>query len=263
MALNPRRAGLELRQEAPAPGNGGRGLRYAVTAPPPKVQAPARRRPIVLIASPSADVRRQWRRGLEGAFQIFEGSRYPGLEDDLLRIRPDALLVDAALLPIDGIGTVRRWSLVTKVLLLVDALDEAEAISVLKAGARGYRRKNGSVGLVRQAVKTVQRGGVWVEERVAARLVEEVRSNEHHGRTAHVAASGVLDGLTSREREVARFVADGARNKQIASQLHITEATVKAHLTAVFRKLGLPDRLHLGLRLSQREDERADGPRSR
>ena len=62
-----------------------------------------------------------------------------------------------------------------------------------------------------------------------------------------------LDHLTPREREIVHQVAGGASNKEIANRLNVTEATIKAHLTAVFRKLGLSDRLHLALFVNNRQ----------
>lgn len=91
--------------------------------------------------------------------------------------------------------------------------------------------------------------------KAAWRPVSELRSTESQPSNANVPVIGELDGLTSREYDVARLIACGARNKEIATRLHITEATVKAHLTAVFRKFGLTDRLHLGLLLSQLEPQ--------
>jgi DNA-binding NarL/FixJ family response regulator len=221
-------------------------------------RAESHRSPTILIASPWHDVRRRWRRGLEGRFRVVEAGRHADLESGIARSRPKALLLDVLLLPVDGIGAISRWSPVTKVLLMVGAPDEAEAVSVLKAGARGYCRRDSGIAQVRQAVAVVQEGGIWIEGRVAARLVAELRSTESQPRNASVPMIGGLDGLTSREYDVARLIACGARNKEIATRLHITEATVKAHLTAVFRKLGLTDRLHLALLLSQLE-QRARG----
>ncbi len=227
-------------------------------------QPPSRRNPSVLVASSWAGIRQRWRGGLDGRFRTLEAGGYADLERGLVRFKPDALVVDALLLPVDGIGAVRRWSSATRVLLMVGALNEAEAISVLKAGARGYHRRDGDAALVRQAVEVVQKGGVSIEGRAAARVIEELRATEGVDTDPKGHVNGELDGLTSREHEVARFIADGARNKEIANQLHITEATVKAHLTKVFRKLGLPDRLHLGLLLSRVSASRASGlPSSR
>ncbi len=214
-------------------------------------RAESARSSTTLIASPWLEARRRWRRWLESNSRVIEADRYSDLESSIRSSKPDAAVLDVRLLPVDGIGALSRWSLVTKVLLMVGTPDEAEAVSVLKAGARGYCPRDGDIALVRQAVDVVRKGGIWIQGRVAARLVAELRSIESQRREAEIPLIGRLDGLTSREHDVARLIARGARNKEIASRLHITEATVKAHLTAVFRKFGLSDRLQLGLRLSQ------------
>jgi DNA-binding NarL/FixJ family response regulator len=229
--------------------------RVATGNGPDGTPAKSHRSPTILIASPWHDVRRRWRRWLEGRFRVVEAGRPSDIESGIACSRPNAVVLDVVLLPVDGIGAISRWSPLTKVLLMVGAPDEAEAVSVLKAGARGYCPRDGGIALVRQAVEVVQEGGIWIEGRVAARLVAELRSIESQPRNANVPQIGGLDGLTSREYDVARLIACGARNKEIATRLHITEATVKAHLTAVFRKFGLTDRLHLGLLLSQLEQQ--------
>ena len=68
------------------------------------------------------------------------------------------------------------------------------------------------------------------------------------------AVTGRLAALTLREREIAELIGNGESNKQIARQLLITERTVKAHLTGIFRKLGIVDRLSLALRVSAQAD---------
>ena len=206
--------------------------------------------PTVLIASAQSVLRHRWRRGLQDRFRIVEAKTHGDLDRSLLRLSPEVLVGDAALLPIDGIGAIWRWSIVTTVLLMVETPDAAEAVCLLKAGAKGYCHRESGVAVIRKAVDVVKQGGVWIDSRVAARLVEELRSAEDLRRTPRGSAAGALGNLTSREREVALLVADGARNKEIAGLLRITEATVKAHLTAVFRKLELRDRLHLGLLLA-------------
>jgi DNA-binding NarL/FixJ family response regulator len=236
----------------PNPRNGRCSQSGAATAPLSNgTRTESHRSPTILIASPSHDVRRTWRRWLEGRFRVVEAGRYTDLESRIASSRPHALVLDVLLLPVDGIGALSRWSPVTKVLLMVGAHDEAEAVSVLKAGVRGYCPRESGIALVRQAVDVVHKGGIWIESGVAARLVAELRSIENQRKNADVPPIEALDGLTSREHDVARLIACGARNKEIARRLHITEATVKAHFTAVFRKVGISDRLQLGLLLSQ------------
>jgi DNA-binding NarL/FixJ family response regulator len=67
--------------------------------------------------------------------------------------------------------------------------------------------------------------------------------------------------LTPRERDIARLVSNGACNKNIARELNISERTVKAHLTTIFQKLGIADRLHLALYVSGNAEARQESPR--
>ena len=216
-----------------------------------------RRNPRVLIASPSAEVRRRWRHGLPTRFSAEEIAARTALEQGIKRLRPDVLLLDVALLPIDGFGAVRRWSSVTKVVLLATTLDEGEAISALRAGARGYCPRDWPPSLTRKAVAMVHKGEIWTERRIIGRLLEELDLIERQRKPSVAVPDGSLDGLTFREREIAQLIGGGARNKEISSRLNITEATVKKHLTAIFRKLKLSDRLCLGLFLAKQNRSEA------
>jgi DNA-binding NarL/FixJ family response regulator len=107
-------------------------------------------------------------------------------------------------------------------------------------------------------VAVVQKGEVWIGRALVARIVDELGG-------AAVAPNGHLSGasvssLTSREREIAALVAAGGANKEIASQLGVSERTVKAHLTAAFRKLGVTDRLRLALFLNGTRPLAAESP---
>src|SRR5437660_355680 len=94
--------------------------------------------------------------------------------------------------------------------------------------------------------------GQWIERTKLLHLLEELTSvREPRPEAAPLGAGDRLSRLTQREREVADLIASGASNREIALQLHVTEATVKAHLTATFRKLGVTDRLQLGLFLTR------------
>ena len=96
-------------------------------------------------------------------------------------------------------------------------------------------------------VDTVLQGSVWVSRATIPLLV--VKLQEFSGRQGHDAdvSPSPFNELTQRQREVAEMVSQGANNKQIASTLNITDRTVKAHLTAIFEKLGVSDRLQLAL----------------
>jgi len=132
------------------------------------------------------------------------------------------------------------------VIALSDMPSDEQGLIALSAGVAGYCNRHAAPVVLRQVADTVLGGGVWVGQWLLQRLLAGV---------ARVAASkfttpelsGWAFGLTEREIEVARAVATGSSNKEIASRLNITERTVKAHLGSVFDKLKLRDRLQLTL----------------
>lgn len=131
--------------------------------------------------------------------------------------------------------------------LPVIALDlqpsQAAAAAAFEAGARGYCHTLATPALLNQVAIVVSYGGLWVGPELMSRIV----SATHRALGAGPASHPGLEGLTARERDVADAVARGATNKEVARQLSITERTVKAHLGAVFAKLGVRDRLQLVL----------------
>lgn len=131
-------------------------------------------------------------------------------------------------------------------LVVVTMVPEAdEAIIALEHGARGYCHALAVPGLLREVELVARHGGLWVGAELMARVVEAA------ARALAAPGRGPLPAnLSARECEVARETAAGLSNKEIASKLGITERTVKAHLGAIFDKLGVRDRLQLVLRLS-------------
>ena len=120
---------------------------------------------------------------------------------------------------------------------------EDEALAAIVTGARGYCHAWSSPEQFREIVQVVSRGGYWVGSALMSRLIGVVNKN--------LSVVDELPGeLSEREAEVAREVVAGQSNKEIARVLGITERTVKAHLGAVFAKLGVRDRLQLALRLT-------------
>lgn len=117
-----------------------------------------------------------------------------------------------------------------------------EGMAVLEAGAAGYTGALAVAEVLRQIETVVENGGLWVGPDLLQRLL--VAMGRHAGQPW---ASGKLDKLSPREREVALAVAIGATNKEVARKLDITERTVKAHLSQVFEILKVRDRLQLAI----------------
>jgi DNA-binding NarL/FixJ family response regulator len=144
----------------------------------------------------------------------------------------------------DQLGTLapgwRAWPLV----VLSDLPDDEEALAAFSAGARGYCNTHSAPQVLRQVASVVLQGGLWIGPSLMRRLLA---ATSRLPPAATPPATAWDQGLTGREREVARLVASGASNKEVARALGISERTVKAHAGAVFAKLGVRDRLQLSL----------------
>lgn len=121
-----------------------------------------------------------------------------------------------------------------------------EAIEALDAGCSAYCHAYSDAATLIQVTQVVQAGHVWIGKTLMQRLIQSA------GRVSLPVTVPVVDwstGLTPREREVAVLAANGASNHHISLDCNISERTVKAHLSAVFEKLNLTDRLQLALRV--------------
>jgi len=220
-------------------------------------------RGIVLLASPAAALRRRWGKGLGGRFLIHEVADRAGLEDGLARLRPSVVFLDLALPELGGLGSVpavHRLNPSAKIVLLAGAPNGRQAVFALVAGAQGYCSRSIGPSLIRKATEVVQGGEIWVGRQVVRHLLKHLTSLTK-GRQGDAAAPSPtrFAFLAPRESEIALLVGVGANNKEIAARLSITEATVKAHLTSIFRKLRVSDRLRLALFVTQ---HRAGPPRA-
>jgi DNA-binding NarL/FixJ family response regulator len=154
------------------------------------------------------------------------------------RERPDVALVDLQMPGVDGICATKRIREVspeTRVVVLTAFSDREAIVEVLDAGAAGYLLKDAEPDELRRAVEAAARGDSPLAPRAAKLLLESRASAEPEV------------SLTDREQDVLRLVASGLPNKVIALRLGISEKTVKAHLTSVFRAIGVDDRTQAAL----------------
>jgi len=164
-------------------------------------------------------------------------------------LRPDVLLLDLSLPDASGADLVPPLlaDLPHLRILLFTAYDADERIlTAIRAGARGYLLKGAPGDEIARALRAVHAGGFYTAPGAAASLLAALSG---HTLTA---ATSRGEGLTDREREVLRLVAEGLPNKQIARQLGITERTVKFHLSSILRKLDAASRAQAAVIATQR-----------
>ena len=158
------------------------------------------------------------------------------------KLRPDILLLDIHMplgSGLDAIPAVLRISPGTRVLVLTASDTREEHLRAFKLGAKGVVLKDSARHTLLQALRSVCRGETWVDPRMAA-LLERDQLGLSETPTARNDS-----GLTGREMEIVRLVAQGNKNKEVGATLRISERTVKTHLTNIFQKLGVRDRVAL------------------
>jgi len=211
---------------------------------------------MILLASPSQTLCRRWRNALAGKFPLHQTEDRRSLIASLREYKPEIVFIDHSekhFGPSRLICKIIKTAVPTKFVILTGDPSSQEAVEFVKAGARGYCASNIGAPLICKAARVVANGEIWVGRKLLPALFDElVRAAEQHAemaerQSAYTPATSVFTGLSPREREITSLVASGQQNKVISYRLQISEKTVKAHLTTIFRKLGVEGRTQLAL----------------
>jgi DNA-binding NarL/FixJ family response regulator len=176
--------------------------------------------------------------GVEGIEVVASASDGEEGIEVTLRLRPDVVLMDLAMPGTDGVTATRRITAEApdvNVLVLTSFADRSQVLDAVDAGASGYVLKDATVDEVVRAIHSAAAGDAPLDPRIARTLV------------ARSAAGDPLSVLSDREREVLELVADAIPSRTIARRLGITEPTVRAHLTRIYRHIGVADRTQAAL----------------
>jgi len=159
------------------------------------------------------------------------------------QLKPDIVVMDIGMPGMDGIEAtrhIREASEPTRVLILTIHENEEYLLHVLKAGASGYIPKKAAAMELVNAIRAVYRGDAYIHPTMTRSLVDD-----YLRRVEREAAHEDYDGLTDREIEVLKLIAEGLTNQQIADKLFLSIKTVQAHRANIMEKLDLHDRTAL------------------
>jgi DNA-binding NarL/FixJ family response regulator len=180
----------------------------------------------------------------EPTIAVVDGIDRPGDKLPLLprMAGPHVVLVDSRTEGALGLCAALRRSGGAAVIFVAVPDEGGWPQMALSAGARGLLGKSARPEQLLQALRVVHGGGVWAPRRIMAECIEKLTRTSAADRSAEPA---LARQLSLREREVFRHAATGLSNKEVADRLDISRATVKAHLTQIFQKLGVSGRAQL------------------
>jgi DNA-binding NarL/FixJ family response regulator len=163
------------------------------------------------------------------------------------RLKPDLLLLDLNMPRQTGLEALREIGPLstTRTVVLAAAIEKAQVAEAIQLGARGVVLKESATELLLRCIRAVMGGQYWVGHEVVFSLIEALRDLlPTHGNSQNGQANF---GLTPREMEVITAVVNGYTNKDIAQSFSLSIQTVKHHLTSIFDKMGVSNRLELAL----------------
>ena len=185
------------------------------------------------------------RQGLRALLEVQDGLEVTGEAGDgpaALKLaaehEPDVILLDLKLPAMDGLAVLAELvarNTTAKVLILTSVTDPVAAGQAMRSGAAGVLYKDVDPDALVRAIRAVHDGHLLLAPGAAGSLLNAAGGNRG------------LDALTAREREVLAELARGRSNREIARALHVSEKTVKAHVSSVLAKLGVQDRTQAAL----------------
>ena len=157
--------------------------------------------------------------------------------DVINKTNPDIIILDINMPKLDGLQTLkimRQEKIQNKVIIVTINDDVDYLIQALDYECNGYVLKNSEFGILKEAINTVVSGDTFIEPRLMNLLNSNLAKRD--------IKKSMIDALTKRELEILKLISKGMLNKEIASQLNISERTVKNHISNIFKKIDVSDR---------------------
>jgi two-component system nitrate/nitrite response regulator NarL len=206
----------------------------------------------LLLCSKNETILDKWSSALSSKWQVYQAMSPEELFSILDRFTIDLILLHRNMLDVDQLNTLCLQSSKThKIFVFSDRPDDNEGLLCLKMGCVGYANTYIREARLRAAVEAVESGLVWVGGSLMRYLIKRLAvatPPKENSDTETVPTR--LATLSKREYQIARLVADGMANSDIAYELDIAERTVKSHLSSIYSKTRTKGRLNLALLLN-------------
>jgi DNA-binding NarL/FixJ family response regulator len=155
-------------------------------------------------------------------------------------VAPDVVVMDLNMPGMGGVEAIRQMAAtapMARVLVLTASNEDTDVMDAIMSGACGYLVKDSSIDELMAGIRATAHGESLISPAIAAKVLQRLRG------AGSVPADSTLSGLTDREMQVLRLVANGHDNAQIAADLHISPKTVKNHISNILMKLQIENRI--------------------
>lgn len=205
---------------------------------------------MIELASDNSQLLGRWNTALSDEYEKHQVINFGELISSLENNQAEMALVHMSLPGLEGKQGIEKMIKTfpdLKLFVLSDKPNELEGVELLQYGILGYANSYISINYLKEAIKVVRMGEMWVGKRLMQWMVTHCTDAPKFPVNDKYIN---LDSLTATERKVSDLLGKANNNKVIAKELGITERTVKAHLSSIFRKTGVNNRLHLMLLLN-------------
>jgi two-component system, NarL family, nitrate/nitrite response regulator NarL len=193
----------------------------------------------ILISSANVLTRERWKQILKEDHSLLEAATVSELKRAIQQQGIDLILLHRSMVNMDLISEISN----RRFFVLSDLPDDNEGIMLLKLGAVGYANTYMAPVRLKEAVNVALSGRVWVGQKLMQKIIR-ANATQVAPKTNEIIPE---HNLSDREWEVARLVSKGQSNLEIAAELDISERTVKAHISSIFKKTNTESRLQLAL----------------
>ncbi len=199
----------------------------------------------LLIVCPGQQLFTMLNSALSTEFSIHECiSELPTL-NEIESISPSLIIIDANLFDKNPEKILACFGAGYKSLIYGGDWSDSKQIKAYTEGMSGYCVENAKAVILMEAVKSILKGDIWIKHNLISTVINSLLQRKQDDVSKKYFENNLSELLSGRELEVVERVQTGESNREIADKLCISERTVKAHLSSTFKKLNVPDRLHL------------------